>query len=137
MTTIYPVSPGLKYVDRIGEGEGQAWGLATALDLVDCNPGTIRDPEAIERYVIQLCELIGMKRYGPCQIVHFGEGHVAGYSMVQLIQTSMISGHFANATNRAYLDIFSCKGYEPSMVEAFSAEFFGAKRSLSTVTFRY
>ena len=78
-----------------------------------------------------------MKRYGKCQIVHFGEGRVAGYSMIQLIETSLISGHFANDTNRAYLDIFSCKGYDPAVVEEFSRKFFGARNSTISVTLRY
>jgi S-adenosylmethionine/arginine decarboxylase-like enzyme len=97
----------------------------------------IRDAEYIRRYVMELCELIGMQRFGECQIVNFGSGRVAGYSMVQLISTSLISGHFANDTNNAYLDIFSCKGYDPKMVEEFSKEFFRARRSTTTVTLRY
>ncbi len=118
-------------------GAGKAWGLCTSVDLQDCRPETIRDRDRIQAYVVELCTLIGMKRYGDCQIVHFGEGRVAGYSMVQLIETSLISGHFANDTNNAYLDIFSCKGYDPAVVEAFSKAFFGAQRSTSTVTLRY
>jgi S-adenosylmethionine/arginine decarboxylase-like enzyme len=118
-------------------GEGKAWGLCTSVDLQDCNPDTIRDRSQIEAYVIALCQVIGMKRFGDCQIVNFGEGRVAGYSMVQLIETSLISGHFANDTNRAYLDIFSCKGYDPSVVEAFSRDYFGAKSSSATVTLRH
>lgn len=118
-------------------GSGKAWGLCTAVDLHDCNPDLIRDADYIKRYVIELCELIGMKRYGECQVVNFGEGRVAGYSMVQLISTSLISGHFANETNHAYLDIFSCKGYDPTVVESFSKEFFGARRSVATATLRY
>lgn len=118
-------------------GEGKAWGLSTAVDLQGCHPETIRDSKQIHAYVVALCELIGMKRYGECQIVHFGDGRVAGYSMVQLIETSLISGHFANDTNRAYLDIFSCKGYDPKVVEAFSKEFFGAQTSSSSMTLRY
>lgn len=117
-------------------GEGKAWGLSCALDLRDCDPLVIRSRERIEQYVVELCELIGMKRYGACQIIHFGEGRVAGYSMLQLIETSLISGHFANDTNRAYLDIFSCKGYDPAIVEAFSKIFFGATSSVLTVTLR-
>ena len=78
-----------------------------------------------------------MTRYGACQVVHVGEGRVAGYSMVQLIQTSLISGHFANDTNSAYLDIFSCKGYDPAVVEEFSKTFFGAGRSTHTALLRY
>ena len=101
-------------------GPSKAWGICTSVDLHDCIPERIRDAKQIEAYVVQLCELIEMKRYGTCQIVNFGEGRVAGYSMVQLIETSLISGHFANDTNSAYLDIFSCKGYEPTVVEEFS-----------------
>lgn len=118
-------------------GSGKAWGLCTAVDLHDCKPELIRDAEYIKRYVVELCELIGMKRFGECQVVDFGEGPVAGYSMVQLISTSLISGHFANETNHAYLDIFSCKGYDPTVVESFSKEFFGASRSVATATLRY
>ncbi len=118
-------------------GEGKAWGLSSAVDLQDCRPDSIRDRDHIEAYVIALCKLIGMKRYGDCQIVHFGEGRVAGYSMVQLIETSLISGHFANDTNRAYLDIFSCKSYDPAIVEEFSKQFFGARSSSVSVTLRY
>lgn len=118
-------------------GEGKAWGLCTAIDLQDCQPDLIRDADYIKRYVVELCNLIGMKRYGDCQVVDFGEGRVAGYSMVQLISTSLISGHFANETNSAYLDIFSCKGYDPSLVESFSKQFFRARRSTATATLRY
>jgi len=118
-------------------GEGKAWGLSTAVDLQDCRPETIRDRDHIEAYVIALCKLIGMKRYGECQVVHFGDGRVAGYSMIQLIETSLISGHFANDTNRAYLDIFSCKGYDPVVVEEFSRKFFGARRSTISMTLRH
>jgi S-adenosylmethionine/arginine decarboxylase-like enzyme len=118
-------------------GAGKAWGLCTAIDLQECNPDLIRDAEHIRRYVVELCELIGMHRFGECQVVDFGEGRVAGYSMVQLISTSLISGHFANDTNNAYLDIFSCKGYDPTVVETFSKNFFDARRSTATVSLRY
>ena len=104
------------------------WGLLTSLDLYGCNPEIIRDPEKIRQYVTQLCDLIGMKRLGDCQVVHFGKDErVEGYSMVQLIETSLIAGHFANLTNAAYIDIFSCKPYEPEPVARFSKEFFQAE----------
>jgi S-adenosylmethionine/arginine decarboxylase-like enzyme len=118
-------------------GEGKAWGLCTAIDLQDCHPDLIRNADHICRYVVELCELIDMKRFGECQVVDFGLGRVAGYSMVQLISTSLISGHFANDTNNAYLEVFRCKGYDPAVVEAFSKEFFGARCSTATVTLRY
>ena len=104
------------------------WGILTSLDLYGCNPEIIRDSEKIKQYVIQLCDLIGMKRFGECQVVHFGKDErVEGYSMVQLIETSLISGHFANLTNAAYIDIFSCTPYEPDQVADLSKNFFQAK----------
>ena len=104
------------------------WGILTSLDLYGCKPEIIRDSEKIRHYVIQLCDMIGMKRFGECQVVHFGKDErVEGYSMVQLIETSLISGHFANLTNSAYIDIFSCMPYESDQVADFSKEFFQAE----------
>src|SRR5436309_5298125 len=118
-------------------GPDGAWGVSASVDLYGCNALAIRSGERIREYVVRLCELIEMKRYGECQVVHFGKGRVAGYSMTQLIETSLISGHFANDTNRAYLDIFSCKGYDPAVVEEFSRKFFGARNSAAAVTVRH
>lgn len=107
--------------------EQAPWGLLTSLDIYGCNPEIIRSAAQIRRYVIQLCDLIDMKRFGDCQVVNFGKDErVAGYSMVQLIETSIISGHFANLTNAAYIDIFSCKPYDPQQVADFSQAFFQA-----------
>jgi len=104
------------------------WGIATSFDIYDCNPGTIRDADRIREFVVRLCELIGMKRFGPTQVVHFGEDdRVAGYSMVQLIETSLISAHFANQTNTVYLDVFSCKPYDFVAVEQYAVSFFAGR----------
>lgn len=113
------------------------WGIASAIDVHDCEPEKIRDAEAIKQFVIELCDLIEMKRFGECTVVNFGEDEkVAGYSMTQLIETSLISGHFANLTNRAYIDVFSCKAYEPEVVRIFTQKYFGAKSSKITVVLR-
>jgi len=109
--------------------DNKAWGLSTSVDLYNCNPQIIRDAEAIKRYVKELCELIEMKQFGETQVVNFGEDEkVAGYSMVQLIETSLISGHFTNKSNNAYIDIFSCKYYDPSVVAKFTKNFFKSKK---------
>lgn len=114
-----------------------AWGIACAIDVYNCNPETIRDADAIRRFVVELCDLIEMKRFGETQVVHFGEDEkVAGYSMVQLIETSLISGHFANQTNAAYLDVFSCKPYLPEMVQDFAEKFFAGTHSHLNISLR-
>jgi len=117
-------------MDKLKENffNDNSWGLLTSIDLHHCNPDLIRDAEAIKYYVDKLCQLIEMKRFGDTQVVHFGEDEkVAGFSMIQLIETSLISGHFANQTNRAYIDIFSCKYYDPQVAADFTQEYFQAK----------
>jgi S-adenosylmethionine/arginine decarboxylase-like enzyme len=108
--------------------ELEPWGILSSIDLYDCNPETIRDAEKIKQFVKELCVLIDMKRYGETQVVHFGEDEkVAGFSMTQLIETSLISAHFANQTNTTYLDVFSCKYYDSEKAADFAKNFFGAK----------
>ncbi|MBA7514119.1 hypothetical protein ES705_06143 [subsurface metagenome] len=107
--------------------EGGAWGLLTSIDLHECNPEKIRDEATIKQFVYELYELIEMKRYGDCEVVRFGEGDKEGYSAVQLIETSLISAHFADASSNGYIDIFSCKYYRPEDAFTFSKNFFEAK----------
>lgn len=105
------------------------WGTAASIDCYDCNPEIIRDAGLIKQFTKELIDLIDMKAYGPCHVVHFGEeDRVAGYSMFQLIETSCISGHFANMTNAAYLDIFSCKAFSDDLARDFCQKFFESKR---------
>jgi S-adenosylmethionine/arginine decarboxylase-like enzyme len=121
----------MKKVDsrRSASVDRPPWGILSCIDLYECDPQIIRSAEAIERFVAELCDLIEMKRFGKTQIVHFGEEErVAGFSMTQLIETSLISAHFANQSNTTYLDVFSCKAYDPEVVAQFAKQFFKAKR---------
>jgi len=114
---------GMSWKERYEQND--AWGISTALDLYDCDPQIIRDAEKIRAFVVELCDRLEMRRYGECQVVDFGEDErVSGFSMTQLIETSLISGHFANASNAAYLDIFSCKYYEPRLMAEFALGYF-------------
>jgi S-adenosylmethionine/arginine decarboxylase-like enzyme len=125
----------LRVFPRFQEG---AWGLLTSIDLENCNGDTIRSSEEIKRYVYELCELIDMKRFGDCHVVHFGEDErVAGFSMFQLIETSCISAHFANESNTSYIDIFSCKEYDPKLASEFTKKFFGGDKIRVSVTNRF
>ena len=55
-----------------------------------------------------------MKAYGEPILEHFAvhDPKAAGYSLVQLIETSAITGHFVDKTGEAFLDIFSCKSFD-------------------------
>lgn len=117
--------------------EENAWGIASAIDIYGCDPESIRSEEKIRQFVEELCDLIEMKRFQDTVVVHFGEEErVAGFSMVQLIETSLISAHFANLTNTTYLDVFSCKPYDPEVVAEFAKRFFAAKQCVTHVTLR-
>ncbi len=114
-----------------------AWGLVTSIDLHGCNPEKIRDEKTIKEFVDRLCELIEMKKFGECKVVDFGDDErVSGFSMCQLIETSLISGHFANQTNTAYIDIFSCKLYDPYAAAEFTKFFFEGLDFKLHLTFR-
>ncbi len=117
------------------ENAPQYWGLSSCIDLYECDLGLMQDAEAIREFVKQLCDLIKMKRYGETQVVHFGDDpRVNGFSMTQLIETSLVSAHFAEASRAIYLDVFSCAPYEPKDVAEFALKYFKGKRySLHTV----
>lgn len=113
------------------------WGMASGIDIYGCDPERIRSADFIRQFVVDLCDLIEMKRFGETQVVHFGEDEeVAGYSMVQLIETSLISAHFANLTNTTYLDVFSCKPYDPEVVRQFAQDYFLGESSILNVSLR-
>ena len=117
--------------------EKKAWGLLTSLDLYNCNPSLIKDKDAIFEYTVELCNKIEVKRFGDPTIVKFGEDpKVTGYSLVQLIETSLVSGHFADNSDAAYLDIFSCKAYDPKIVLEYTKQFFQAEEHSIKVIYR-
>jgi S-adenosylmethionine/arginine decarboxylase-like enzyme len=114
-------------------GKDTPWGWHLVLNLYDCDPERIKSAEVIRQFVIDLCELIEMRRFGEPTIVNFGEDpRVTGYSLVQLIETSNICAHFADASCAAYMDIFSCKKFDPQAAASFCAETFGAQKSSAT-----
>lgn len=106
----------------------KAWGLLASYDLHGCNPKTLRDAAAIKRFVKVLCKKIDVTTYGPCVLKDFGENeNVAGFSMMQLIETSLVSAHFVNKTNRIFLDVFSCAYFDPKIIADYAKKFFGAR----------
>src|SRR5512141_830583 len=116
-------------MDATKENETEYWGVSSAIDLYDCDLDLMNDADAIRDFVQILCDRIKMRRYGETQVVFFGdEPRVQGYSMTQLIETSLISAHFANASHAIYLDVFSCAPYDSDDTAKFAAEYFKAKR---------
>ncbi|MBX9977524.1 MAG: S-adenosylmethionine decarboxylase [Alphaproteobacteria bacterium] len=136
--TLQPVTtiPPFSVIQKLFR-ERAFWGMATALDLKECGKDFINSKEVITQYSIELCDMIKMKRYGDPQVVYFGEEErVEGYTLVQMIETSLISGHFTPYSKSAYIDIFSCALYNPHDVAVFTKDFFKASSLKLNVAFR-
>ena len=97
------------------------------IDAAGAAAHTIRNPSNIHDFNKALVKRIDMVAYGTPQIVRFGSGNKAGYTLVQLIETSNICAHFVEENNSMYLDVFSCKDFDPQVVEEAVEEFFDAK----------
>jgi S-adenosylmethionine/arginine decarboxylase-like enzyme len=102
------------------------WGKHLIIDMTAGDKERVQSATHISRFVAALVETIGMRAYGPPVLQHFAE-HVpeaAGFSLVQLIETSAITGHFCDCSGDAYIDIFSCKDFEAELaVEVVRAAF--------------
>ena len=105
------------------------WGLLAVINLYDVDQKIIKNVEAIEIFTKDLCKFIDMKRHGHAMIERFGKGDLEGYSMMQFIETSSIIAHFDEIKNRAFIDIFSCKIFDPYKALNFCIKFFNAKSS--------
>lgn len=100
------------------------WGYHLMLDCGKCVPNAIRNPTLITKFSKNLVKKIDMVPYGEPQVQHFGSGNKAGYTLVQLIETSNICAHFVEETNDMYLDVFSCKPFDPEIVKSVVLESF-------------
>lgn len=103
------------------------WGYHLILDASKCISTNIKNKQNIESFAKSLVKKIDMVPYGSPQVVHFGSGNKAGYTLVQLIETSNICAHFVEETNDMYLDVFSCKTFNPSDVESMVGLYFSPK----------
>jgi S-adenosylmethionine/arginine decarboxylase-like enzyme len=113
------------------------WGISSSIDLYECDLGLMQNADAIREFVRILCDRINMRRYGETQVVFFGDDpRVQGFSMTQLIETSLISAHFADASCAIYLDVFSCAPYDPEDVMKFAADYFKAVTYNVNVVYR-
>jgi len=110
-------------------GTTESWGYHLILDCKGCDIDKIKSAEAIKVFVKDLVLKIDMKAYGEPIIEYFATHNptVGGYSLVQLIETSDITGHFVDMNGDAYIDIFSCKPYDINVAEKVVADHFNPK----------
>ena len=117
----------------------EKFGVELILDLHDCNRSSFTR-ESISRYFELLCELIDMKR----EALYFWDDidvpeeerqtspHTQGTSAVQFILTSSIVIHTLDQTGSVYINMFSCKDFDPEVAEKFTVDWFGADTCSAT-----
>jgi S-adenosylmethionine/arginine decarboxylase-like enzyme len=79
-----------------------------------------------------------MVAYGEPLVEHFATHlpEAAGYSLVQLIETSAVTGHFCDASGDIYLDVFSCKDFDPEVAVEVVRRYFRPETVRRTDLFR-
>jgi S-adenosylmethionine/arginine decarboxylase-like enzyme len=108
----------------------QYWGFHALFDAAGCDPKLIDDADNIRAFTKDLVEAIEMVAYGEPQVVWFA-GHdpsKAGYTLTQMIETSLISAHFVPAFGEVYLDVFSCKPFSSETAESVFRRYFKPER---------
>ena len=122
--------------------EGQAavpYGFELVLDLHDCNPATFTR-EHLDYFFTDLCNLIDMEK---CEVHFWDDVDVAveerqtspqtkGTSAVCFILTSTIVVHTLDLLSAVYVNIFSCKAFDPEVATEFTKEWFEAGSCKST-----
>lgn len=106
------------------------WGWHLILDLEECKKELVTSKKNIKEFSTYLVRAIDMIAYGKPIITHFAD-HApdkAGWSLVQLIETSNITAHFCDLNGDGYVDIFSCKEYNEEVVMDTVRKFFKPKR---------
>ena len=117
-----------------GTASRQVYGFELVLDLHGCE-AELFNRDHIDKFFTDLCELIEMEK---CE-VHFWDDvgvpeeerqtlpHTKGTSAVCFILTSTIVIHTLDILGAVYVNIFSCKPFEPDVAAEFTSKRFKAE----------
>lgn len=103
---------------RLRIGNEACYGLHMLYSATNCNDN-LRSVDYWKEFLPKLVHFIDMTTFGEPVVARFGEGEEVGISGVQLMLTSSITVHTNDKFGDLYLDVFSCKEFNPSQVEEF------------------
>lgn len=107
-----------------------SYGWELILDLHECDEDTFTS-EAVERFCVEVCDLIGMKREDFHLWANDPEerdetpAHLYGVSAVQFITTSNLVVHALPKLRKAFINVFSCQEFDVLVVEVTAMRCFG------------
>lgn len=101
------------------------WGYHLMLDIAGCNE-RMMDKEAVTAFCKDLVKRIDMEPIGEPWVeptaMHAPDK--AGFTLVQIIQTSSIVAHLIDRDRHIYLDVFSCKEFSNDVVKQCVTDYF-------------
>ncbi len=103
-----------------------AWGHHLILDFAGCPRERLVCKNNLQRWISDLVDAIDMKAYGEPIIEHFAtHSHdAAGFTLLQMIETSNICAHFAENLGQVYIDIFTCNAFGNDIATEVCARYF-------------
>jgi S-adenosylmethionine/arginine decarboxylase-like enzyme len=113
------------------------YGLELVIDLKGCNLDDL-SKEKLTKFMIELCDLIKMTRHGDPIFWEDSSDipHLNGTSAFQFIETSDIVCHALPILKAVYLNIFSCKEFDPEDALKFCMKYWEATSENHTVITR-
>jgi S-adenosylmethionine/arginine decarboxylase-like enzyme len=104
--------------------------MLAAIDLHGCGFRSLADPECIRAFVPAVIAAIGMRAHGPLLLERFGDGDLEGWSAMQFIETSSITIHADEVSGRCFVDVFSCRLFDPEEAAAVAVAHFGGEATV-------
>lgn len=120
------------------------YGFELIIDLKNCSPSFF-NRKSLDNYFSQLCDLISMKKaevyfwddVGVAPEEQQAAPHTKGTSAVCFILTSSIVIHTLDILRTVYVNIFSCKVFDPNITVEFTKDWFGGEVQNSTFIERH
>jgi S-adenosylmethionine/arginine decarboxylase-like enzyme len=114
----------------------ESWGFHLLIDCRDMN-NKINSEEDIKGFFGELIDALDMKPLTEffCKKVNDKE-EGRGISAFQMITTSHIAMHFDDAGDNGFIDVFSCKKFDPRIVIKMVKEHFEPKQQMVQFVYR-
>lgn len=91
---------------------------------------------AIARFIEALCKEMEVQPFFNPQIQRYGNGHLFGWTWMQMISASSLTGHHYEATGQVWLDLVSCRPHHAETIAQFAARYWQAAAYTFTENWR-
>ena len=121
--------------NQVNEAQGSTpsgvFGFELQLDILGVeDEASMKSPEPLVDFIKAIIQEIGMKAVGDPVVEYTAPDieSLRGYTIVQLIVTSSIILHVVERSRAIYLNVFSCKEFDPKGVKRIAAKQFQTKQ---------